>query len=100
MAYISIDFKQTIKQAERLEASAQKLRNMVARDYQRSMQTLSNDWKSDSSRAFLSKGDKLRQSMENTARDLETIAGNIRRAAYRMHEAEKKAEAIAKQREA
>ncbi len=100
MAYISIDFEHTIRQAERLEASAQKLRNMARRDYQRSMQTLSNDWKSDSAQAFLAKGDKLRQSMENTARDLETIAGNIRRSAIRMHEAEKRAEAIAKQREA
>ncbi|MBE6707693.1 MAG: hypothetical protein E7578_00440 [Ruminococcaceae bacterium] len=100
MSAITIDFEKTMRQAAQLDSCADKLRRMTANEYARSMQTLANAWKSDSASAFFGKGELLHRNINNTANDLEVIANNLRRAARRIYEAEKKAEEIAKQRAA
>ena len=100
MSAITIDFEKTMRQAAQLDECAEKLRRMTNNEYAKSMQTLANAWKSESASAFFGKGESLRRNLDNNARDLETIANNLRRAARRIYEAEKKAEEIAKQRAA
>lgn len=98
MSNISIDFERTMQQANKLDEYADTLRNMSRREYSQAMRNLSGDWVSDSATAFLGKSENLRMNIEQTARDIETIANNIRRAARRIYDAEKKAEELAKQR--
>ena len=100
MSAITIDFEKTMRQAAQLDDCAEKLRRMNNNEYAKSMQTLANAWKSDSASAFFGKGDILRRSIDSNAKDLEIIANNLRRAARRIYEAEKRAEEIAKQRAA
>lgn len=99
MDRITVDFERTLRQAAQLDEYAESLRKMTTQEYAQAMQALSNDWKSDSASSFFAKGDTLRRSMEDTARDIEVIAANLRRAARRVYEAEKRAEEIARQRE-
>ena len=95
---ITIDFQRTMRQADKLDDQADNLKRMLNNDYRSSMQKLANEWRSESASSFFNKSDRLKRDIENTARDLEIIAGNIRRAARRIYEAEKRAEEIARLR--
>lgn len=98
MDNITIDFERAMRQAAKLDDQADNLRRMARNNYGHSMQTLANDWKSDSASEFFRKSEIMRRDIERTAKDLEIIAGNLRRAARRIYEAEKRAEEIARQR--
>ena len=98
MDRITIDFERALRKANELDDHADRLRRMTQGEYETVLQSLSNDWSSDSATAFFSKGDRLRRDMEETARNIETVASNLRRAARRIYEAERRAEEIARQR--
>jgi len=100
MDRITIDFERTMRQAAQLDEYADSLRKMTVQEYETAMQTLSSQWVSDSASAFLTKGEALKANMEETARDIESIAAGLRRAARRIYEAERRAEEIARQRNA
>lgn len=98
MDSITIDYAKALRQAAKLDECADKLKRMSSGDYANAMQQLSAEWRSESASTFFGKGQQLRGNINNTARDLETIAGNIRRAARRIYEADQRAAEIARQR--
>lgn len=98
MDSITIDYAKAIRQASKLEECAEKLKRMTSGDYANAMQMLSCEWTGGSASTFFGKGRQLRGNIDNTARDLEIIAGNIRRAARRIYEADQRAAEIARQR--
>lgn len=98
MDLISIDFERTLRKAAELDEQAQRLRRMTAGEYEETMQSLSNDWQSESSGAFFTKGERLRREIEQTATDIERVAANLRTVARRIYEAERRAQELAQQR--
>ncbi len=98
MDRITIDFERTLRKAAELDDQAQRLRRMTAGEYEQAMQSLSNDWQSDSAGTFFTKGDRLRREIEQTANDIERVANNLRTVARRIYEAERRAEELAQQR--
>ncbi len=100
MDRITIDFENANRQARELEELAAQLKSLMDNDFSDTMQALAADWQSDSSDRYFNKGSRLQRQINNTASDLITIANNIRRTSRRIYEAEKRAEEIARQRQA
>lgn len=100
MDTIAINFENANKQARELEELAAQLKSLMDNEFTDAMQELSADWQSESSAQYFNKGSRLQRKINSTATDLIIIANNIKRTSRRIYEAEKRAEEIARQRQA
>lgn len=96
---IEFDFEQAKKQASVLDEIANDLNTLTTNKFDTTMQSLSSNWKGDSATAYLKKGVTLQSYMKNSAKDLNTVANNIRTVARKIYEAEMEAKRIAEERE-
>lgn len=95
---IIFDYKQAIKQAERLEEIARKLRTLSVDKIENSMGTLKAVWQSDNSHQYYSKVSKVQEDINGTSEYVKKIANSIRTTAEAVKEAELRALEIARSR--
>lgn len=95
---IEINFQAAKNDARKLEDAANRLERLAKGQYEETMQGVSKSWKSDSAPEYVRKGRKVENDMLNTAKELKTLASQIRQAAQRMYNAEMRAVEIANTR--
>lgn len=95
---IEFDFRQAMRQADRIEEIAEKLTRLSGSKLESSLQNLSVSWKGENASAYLAKGSRLQKEMNQTAKGLQSAASDIRTVAKRLYDAEMAALAIASAR--
>lgn len=98
LAEIYFNYEKAIGQAARLEDIAKRLTNAADVTMEGILNDIHNAWKSDSTTAYLRKGEKVEQDMHTTAKNLQNIAQAIRTIAERTRNAELEAWRIANER--
>lgn len=98
MDKIEIDFSKALKQADELDAIANRIRRISQNNINTTLHNISQNWQSDNSGSFYMKGTQLAGNITETANQLSMIAQNIRNIARRTYEAEKRAQEIAMKR--
>lgn len=92
---IFFDFTQATLQAQRLEDTANNIRNLSGKRLEDTKQQLMTAWQGDSANLYLQKLLELQESITKTAADLDKIAANLRYRSRKIHEAELLAQQIA-----
>lgn len=95
---IRFDFQNALEQARKLEAMADSIDRRVANRLEETSQSVHAAWKGDSATRYIGKTQELRRQVRQTANTLRDIAGDIRRVARRIYEAEMRALEIARNR--
>lgn len=95
---IQMNFEAAIHQAESLEQVASRMKRVARQEMGGTLQELSYIWKGDNANAYRYKGERVQTQIQNTAEELEMIAGDIRRIAKRIYNAEMQALLIAESR--
>ena len=96
---IRFNFRTAIKQAERLETSADQLKKLANASLETSLDTLSESWKGENAGAYIRKGVMLQKDLAATSEELNRVAADIRRIAKRIYDAEMEALRIASRRD-
>ncbi|MBS6645295.1 MAG: hypothetical protein KH366_17085 [Clostridiaceae bacterium] len=96
---IRFNFRTAIKQAERLETSADQLKKLANASLETSLDTLSESWKGENAGAYIRKGVMLQKDIAATSEELNRVAADIRRIAKRIYDAEMEALRIASRRD-
>lgn len=97
-AAIRINFQRAKNQASTLEQIAEDLSRLSCNDFAGTMQLISTNWKGNNANAYLQKGFRLQDDMNDTVQQLREVASEIRRIAQRIYDAEMAALRIAEQR--
>lgn len=98
LAEIYFNYNKAIRQAAALESQAQKLRRISGSDMQDVLQSVHSAWQSESSPAYLKKGQKVQRDVLTTSENLKRIAQTIRTVAGIIRDAELQAWRIAHER--
>lgn len=98
MMSIQMDFQKAREEAGRLEDIAGEIRKLATGDMENCFGSISNGWQGESSKAYIKKGRRAGENLKNLARELEQTAGEIRRRAQAIYQAEQAALAMAEQR--
>lgn len=97
-AQIKMNYREAIQQADELDALASKVRSTANDKVEQSMQLLSSGWKGSNASEFLRKYGELKQQILDSAKELNSIADDIRRTARIVYNAEMAALQIAQTR--
>lgn len=97
-AWIRMDFAKARKEADRLDQIATQLRGLSKQKLEESMGRLASAWTGTNSRLFLQKEGQLQRDIDQTVKELNEIAADIRRIAQRIYDAEMRAYEIAARR--
>lgn len=95
---IRFDYHNAIAQANALEGTADNIERRVARKLKETAQETHQAWRGDSATIYINKLLGLQEQVGDTAKELRDIAGDIRRIAKIIYEAEMAALRIAQQR--
>ena len=95
---ILFNYRQAIRQAEKLEEVAKKLNKLGTDKMGNSIGTLKSAWQSDNSGAYYSKAIKVQGEIQTTAKNIRQIAQAIRSTAEAVRNAELRALEIARSR--
>lgn len=95
---ILFNYRQAIRQAEKLEQLSKKLKQVSDRDMDSAVGTLKNAWQSDNSGRYFSKAEKVMGDILTSAENLSSISAAIRQIAKTVRDAELRALEIAKNR--
>lgn len=95
---IKMNFKAAITLADRLQALAAKMRSLADERCYGTLRNISNSWKGENADAYLRKGEKVKEKMSRTAKDLNNAAETVRTIAKNTYEAEMRAWKIAQTR--
>ena len=98
LSEIYFNYNKAIEQANKLDDIANRLSNAASRDVEKILNDINTAWKSDSSSAYIKKGQKVETDMHTTANNIKNIAQTIRTIAKRVLEAELAAWRIANER--
>ncbi len=94
-ATIRFNFQKALAQADQLDTIANNLNKISSGDLNGTLQVVSANWKGQNASAYLEKGGKLQGNIGTTAKDLHSIASDIRIIAKRVYRAEMAALEIA-----
>ena len=94
MGLIDIDYRDTLKKADRLEALAQEIRSVAVRDLPDLQSGVGRNWKGSAAELYRKRNQALARQAEAQARDLQRTARNLRAAAERYRRLEAAANAI------
>lgn len=97
-AWIRMDFAKAKREADRLDQIASQLSGLSKKKLEESMGRLASAWTGTNARLFLQKEGQLQRDIEQTVRELNEIAADIRRIAKRIYDAEMRAYEIAARR--
>lgn len=95
---IELDFRQALSQADSIDAAAEQLSNLSGKEFRMNLDSLSANWKGDGASMYMTKGNKLQEQMDGTAKELHAAAAGIRTIARRIYNAEMNAWRIATSR--
>lgn len=95
---IEFDFKQALRQADRIDTIASNLSELSGKEFGGSLENLSANWKGDNASIYMAKGNRLQEQMNGTAKELHAVAADIRVIARRLYNAEMNAWRIANSR--
>ena len=93
-----MDFAKARADADKIDQIASTLKTLSREKLENSMNNLAAAWTGTNSRLFLKKEGQLQTEMDQTVRNLNDIADDIRRIAQRVYEAEMRAYEIAMRR--
>lgn len=94
-ATIEMNYRQALKQAEKLDTIANNIKHLSGTELRGSLQNISANWKGDNASLYLNKGSRLQETMNKTAGELHSVASDIRTIAKRVRDADIAALAIA-----
>ena len=94
---IKFNFVQAKLQAQRLENIASEMRNMANQNFESAISQLSGGWKGESATLYIRKAENVRNDILKTARDLDAVAGSIRKVAQKVYNAEMEAKRLAEE---
>ena len=92
---IKFNFSQAKLQAQKLEAIAAEMRRTANQNFESAVSQLAGGWKGESASLYLRKAEIVRNDILKTARDLEAVAGSIRKVAQKVYNAEMEAKRLA-----
>lgn len=98
LSEIYFNYNKAVSQARQLDSAAAKLKQTAQNDMTEILNKVYVSWKSDSSPQYIKKGEKVRNDIVTTSRNLSSIAQAIRTIAERVKEAELEAWRIANER--
>lgn len=98
LSEIYFNYNKAVSQARQLDSAAAKLKQAAQNDMTEILNKVYVSWKSDSSPQYIKKGEKVRNDIATTSRNLSSIAQAIRTIAERVKEAELEAWRIANER--
>lgn len=98
MHSIEMNFARAVQQAQKLEEIAGKIEQLTEGSCQACLNELSSNWKGEGANAFLKKGNRLKDNMKESARNLKKTGSTIREIARRTYDAEKRAYQLASSR--
>lgn len=98
LSEIYFNYNKAVSQARQLDSAAAKLKQAAQNDMTEILNKVYVSWKSDSSPQYIKKGEKVRNDIVTTSRNLSSIAQAIRTIAERVKEAELEAWRIANER--
>lgn len=88
---IKINYDNSKKKATKIEELAEQLRAIAKNDLDETLNMLSNEWKGESSTAFLHKGEALKDELLKTANLMDRNARSIRATAKKIYDTERAA---------
>lgn len=94
MGLIDIDYRDTLKKADRLEALAQEIRTVATRDFPELQSGGSRNWQGSAAELYRKRNQALARQVEAQSKTLQRTARNLRVAAERYHRLELAANAI------
>lgn len=94
---IIFDYEATIRQAEKLEELADRLKGIAESDLEEVLSEVNQGWKGENATKFLSKGDRMRGKVLTSSSNLREIARTMRRMADNLRASEQEAARIAAQ---
>ena len=92
---INFDYERVIRQAERLEALSVRLQRASEQDMARMLDALQRAWRSESTPAYLRKGEKVEAQIQTLSKELRKTARAIRDITEGIRGAEMEARRIA-----
>lgn len=96
---IRVDFQNAMRQAKSLEDLADDIDRRVVNRLDEGAQNVHAAWRGDSAARYIGKTQELQRQVRQTARTLRDTAGDIRKIARRIYEAEMRALEIARKRD-
>lgn len=98
-ASIEMDFRQAMAQADKVDDVANTLSGVSGKQLGGTLHDLAAGWKGENANAYLAKGARLQNKINDSSGELHEIASMIRRIARRIYEAEMANLRIAEQRD-
>ena len=94
-ATINFNYQKAMRQAAQLEDLANQLKRIANSDVDSALDQVAGSWKGDSANIFLQKGNKAKNDLIQSAKQLQNTANAIRSAARALRAAEIRAKQIA-----
>ena len=94
MALIEVDYHDALRKADRLDELARELRNIAAQDLQNIQSGASRSWKGSASELYQKRLRTHKQQVEAHAKDCQSLANSLRKAAKRYQQLEMLANSI------
>lgn len=85
MTSIEIDYRDTIKKADHLEALAKELRKVASRDLQELQSGMGRSWRGSAAEMYKKRTTTFSRLIESRAKELEGLAQSLRQSAERYH---------------
>lgn len=95
---IVFEYITTMRQADKLDELAQKLKNIANDDLEEILMEVDRGWKGENARKFLDKGDRMRNKVLTSSQNLKNIADTMRKMANNIKESEERAARLASMR--
>lgn len=87
-AKIEIDYQRTLNQADDIEEIATQLNSLATGKYGGSLQNIGANWKGERANQYLTKAGQVKTDLIQSAKELKTLANDIREAAKRVYQKE------------
>ena len=94
---IIFDYEATIRQVEKLEELAERLRRIADNDLEEVLSEINQGWQGENATKFLSKGDTMKGKVLRSSENLQNIANTMRQMAENLRTSEQEAARIAAQ---
>lgn len=92
---IIFDYEATIRQVEKLEELAERLRRIADNDLEEVLSEINQGWQGENAAKFLSKGDTMKGKVLLSGENLQNIANTMRQMAENLRTSEEEAARIA-----
>ncbi|WP_432627719.1 WXG100 family type VII secretion target [Brotaphodocola sp.] len=99
LSVIRMDFRKANQQAKDLDALAKRLKILLDRNLNETLDHVSQNWKGENSDRYVKKGRVIREHMRETASEISQVSNSIQEIAKAVYDAEMRAWEIAHDRD-